>query len=98
MGLFKHLLRGWMGERYSGHHGKHRYGNYGPPPDTGYRPSQMSASTCPQCETRNTPEARFCAQCGIALHATACHACGKDVPPAAKFCPECGQSIRKTSA
>lgn len=26
MSFFKHLLRGWMGGGYAGHHGRRRYG------------------------------------------------------------------------
>jgi hypothetical protein len=29
MSFFKHLLRGWIGGGYAGHHGRRRYGHHG---------------------------------------------------------------------
>lgn len=99
MSFFKHLLRGWMGGGYAGHHGKRRYGHhegYAAGGDA-YESPQARGRICGQCNAGNSQGARFCAQCGAALQGALCAACRKEVPPGAKFCPGCGQSARQTS-
>ncbi len=96
MSFFKHLLRGWMGGGYAGHHGKRRYGHHGGYRDDSddYLPPQARGPVCGQCNAGNSPGARFCAQCGAALQGAPCAACGKEVPPGAQFCPNCGQAAK----
>lgn len=98
MSFFKHLLRGWMGGGYAGHHGKRRHGYHGGFADSGnaYGSPQAQGQCCARCGTNNAAGARFCAQCGSPLQGAPCAACGKDMLPGAKFCPGCGQSVRKT--
>src|SRR5205814_7362535 len=43
---------------------------------------------CPNCQTLNPPNAKFCLECGYRL--LVCPNCGTVNPPAAKFCIECG--------
>ncbi len=43
---------------------------------------------CPQCQTENPPQAKFCLECATPLAQT-CANCGTKLPPAAKFCLEC---------
>lgn len=47
---------------------------------------------CRSCGYDNLAEARFCANCGIAL-GEACRQCGTDLPADARFCPSCGLEI-----
>jgi|GEM_PF-374546 len=47
---------------------------------------------CPQCQTENPANAKFCLNCGDKL-ALACPQCGAQLPPQAKFCMECGAKI-----
>lgn len=49
----------------------------------------MSSVQCPQCESDNPAQARFCMECGTPL-AQRCAACGAECPLRAKFCAECG--------
>lgn len=99
MSFFEHLLRGWMGDKNSGHHGKRRNGHHGgyTESNNAYTPPRMQGPVCGQCNASNSPDARFCAQCGMSLQALPCAACNKNIPAGAKFCPACGQSARKTS-
>src|SRR6266568_1191757 len=46
---------------------------------------------CPNCQTINPPEARFCLECGRRL--VVCPHCGTVNVPAAKFCIECGTAL-----
>ncbi|HZR40627.1 MAG TPA: adenylate/guanylate cyclase domain-containing protein [Ktedonobacteraceae bacterium] len=43
---------------------------------------------CPNCQTINPPNAKFCLECGNRL--VVCPNCGTVNPPGAKFCIECG--------
>src|SRR6266702_8974274 len=46
---------------------------------------------CPNCQTLNPPNAKFCLECGYRL--LVCPNCGTVNPPAAKFCIECGSPL-----
>src|SRR5581483_894853 len=48
---------------------------------------------CPNCQTINPPNAKFCLECGTRL--VVCPNCGTVNPPAAKFCIECGNALQK---
>ncbi len=47
---------------------------------------------CLNCNTANTPDARFCVDCGAAL-ASACPSCATVNPPNARFCTQCGAGL-----
>ncbi len=47
---------------------------------------------CPQCQTDNPANARFCLNCGTKL-GIVCPQCGTQLPARAKFCLECGAKI-----
>lgn len=94
MSFFKHLLRGWKGNGYYGHHGKRRHGHHEDYGDDGYGSPRVRGQVCAQCGAGNAAEARFCAQCGASLQSAPCAACGTEVPAAAKFCPNCGQAAK----
>ena len=47
---------------------------------------------CPQCQTTNSEDRRFCAECGASLAAT-CPACGFTNNPGVKFCGGCGAPL-----
>src|SRR5690348_2617504 len=46
---------------------------------------------CPNCQTLNPPNARFCMECGNRL--VVCSNCGTINLPFAKFCIECGTPL-----
>ena len=46
---------------------------------------------CPNCQTINPPEAKFCLECGRRL--VVCPHCGTVNIPVAKFCIECGTAL-----
>ena len=48
---------------------------------------------CPNCQTVNPPNARFCLECGNRL--VVCAICGTINLPFAKFCIECGTPLRR---
>ncbi|HVB24407.1 MAG TPA: adenylate/guanylate cyclase domain-containing protein [Ktedonobacteraceae bacterium] len=48
---------------------------------------------CPNCQTINPPEAKFCLECGNRL--VVCPNCGTINLPTAKFCIECGTPLRQ---
>ncbi|HET8742041.1 MAG TPA: adenylate/guanylate cyclase domain-containing protein, partial [Gaiella sp.] len=48
--------------------------------------------TCAACGTVNSPDAKFCSECGSALART-CPACGTRAAHDAKFCAECGAQL-----
>src|SRR4029079_19695308 len=48
---------------------------------------------CPTCSTRNSPESRYCSQCGSAL-TMMCSSCGRANDRKARFCSECGNKLR----
>ena len=50
---------------------------------------------CPNCQTVNPPNAKFCLECGNRL--VVCPNCGTVNLPTAKFCIECGTSLTMTS-
>jgi hypothetical protein len=56
--------------------------------------SQAMVASCPQCQSRLTPGAKFCAGCGfaVAVKKAFCSQCGGEMPGSAKFCPGCGAS------
>jgi predicted ATPase/class 3 adenylate cyclase len=47
---------------------------------------------CPNCQTVNPPEAKFCLECGNRL--VVCPSCGTVNVPLAKFCIECGTALK----
>lgn len=47
---------------------------------------------CPNCQTTNPDNARFCMNCGQALAHT-CTNCGTALPAGARFCFNCGQPV-----
>src|SRR6266487_1021926 len=51
----------------------------------------MVIMRCPNCQTINPPEAKFCLECGRRL--VVCPHCGTVNVPAAKFCIECGTAL-----
>jgi predicted ATPase/class 3 adenylate cyclase len=55
----------------------------------------MQAIRCPNCQTINPANAKFCLECGRRL--LVCPNCGTVNPPVAKFCIECGTSLRPKS-
>ena len=48
--------------------------------------------TCPNCQSENPPEHRYCADCGQPLHAV-CAVCDFRNPPRANFCAGCGRPL-----
>lgn len=49
-------------------------------------------SPCPSCGHPNSPDARFCENCGSEL-GTACPNCGTRNAPSARFCRRCGNQL-----
>src|SRR3990172_3287635 len=47
---------------------------------------------CPNCQTENPANAKFCLNCGTAL-ALRCSNCQAELPSGAKFCMNCGQPV-----
>ncbi|MEN6423941.1 MAG: zinc ribbon domain-containing protein [Phycisphaerales bacterium] len=48
---------------------------------------------CHKCNHANTPESKFCSQCGVSLGKTQpCPACNELNDPDAKFCDNCGRA------
>ena len=50
-------------------------------------------NSCPKCNTENTPNARFCCNCGAPLEGAekrVCTSCGTELRPIANFCDQCG--------
>lgn len=47
---------------------------------------------CSNCSFENSPDARFCENCGQPLERT-CPNCGNPVKPGAKFCKNCGYNL-----
>ena len=48
---------------------------------------------CPNCATENSPNAKFCQECGDKL-ARVCTTCGVQAKSDAKFCIDCGASFK----
>lgn len=101
MSIIEKMLRRYLGGM-GGHYGRSRHGKdyYGRDDDDGYRGDYREKSfgrggaglNCPQCRASNSPDARFCAQCGTAL-AVKCSQCGAALPAGAKFCASCGRAV-----
>ena len=51
---------------------------------------------CPNCQTENPANAKFCLNCGHAL-SQRCSNCGAELPPGARFCMSCGQPVAVTT-
>lgn len=47
---------------------------------------------CPNCQTNNPEEARFCSNCGTSLRVI-CPNCSAESPLGAKFCGACGEQL-----
>jgi membrane protease subunit (stomatin/prohibitin family) len=62
------------------------------PPAAAPAPTAEAAATvaCSACGAANSPGAKFCQECGVALGPKKCTNCNVDLAPGAKFCPECG--------
>jgi class 3 adenylate cyclase/tetratricopeptide (TPR) repeat protein len=52
---------------------------------------------CPECQTDNPDDSRFCRECGISLEIT-CPKCSKANLPDSKFCTGCGHDLRTPPA
>lgn len=67
-----------------------------PPPQPAVQPAAPSAAmkTCPRCGVSVPENAKFCSECGAALHPAVCPQCGHAVTPGAKFCIECGTALK----
>lgn len=55
--------------------------------------SQAQVASCPSCQARLEPNARFCASCGQAVKPAAnafCAQCGQQLRAGARFCAGCG--------
>ncbi|HKP23394.1 MAG TPA: zinc ribbon domain-containing protein, partial [Dongiaceae bacterium] len=52
---------------------------------------------CPQCQSENRAERKFCAACGAAL-ARVCAGCGFKNDAADRFCGGCGRSLTDAPA
>ena len=52
---------------------------------------------CPNCQSENPENARFCIECGAAFERR-CLKCGFDNLPQAKFCSQCGSSFTEATA
>ncbi len=52
---------------------------------------------CPECQTENSEDRHFCAQCGAAL-AVVCAACGFHNQAGARFCGGCGAALSSAAA
>ncbi len=51
---------------------------------------------CPNCQTENPPNAKFCIECGHPLPRT-CPNCGAANPANARFCNQCGLPLDRTA-
>ncbi len=60
---------------------------------------EKKSKICPNCKTKNSPDAQFCEKCGQALNSVSdnkqriCPACGAENKSGAKFCEKCGTSL-----
>ncbi len=52
---------------------------------------------CPSCRHANSPEVKFCGECGARL-SRVCPSCAAANLPARKFCGECGTKLGEESA
>ena len=48
---------------------------------------------CSKCQTENSPDSKFCSNCGAEL-AAVCASCGLANKPGDKFCAECGTQLQ----
>ncbi len=90
MGFFKYLFNNFMG----GHHGSNYYGKNSRH-HSGYdnnqylpRPEQQ----CSNCNTMQSSNAKFCANCGVSIVGTTC-VCGTLLTTGSKFCNNCGKPV-----
>src|SRR5262245_46663542 len=56
-----------------------------------------AAMICPNCQTPNAANARFCQNCGQPL-ARVCANCGAINPPDARFCNQCGTPLTEVAS
>ena len=59
--------------------------------------AKQVALRCPQCETSNLPQRKFCGKCGASLWET-CLRCGNLGPAAESYCPICGTNLGEVAA
>lgn len=53
---------------------------------------QPGVIVCPNCQTTNAENARFCKKCGTKLQ-NKCPHCGAQLLPDSRFCMECGKGV-----
>lgn len=74
-----------------------RQGMSGPMPQpfaSGQAPSTQSTGiTCPKCNFKNPPSARFCNNCGTPVGKKVCGKCGAENGPTTNFCGNCGSKL-----
>ncbi|MBN8935696.1 MAG: zinc ribbon domain-containing protein [Rhizobiales bacterium] len=101
--------RRYGGGHGGGHHGGGHGDQYGSAPDRGTLsgnrhspdwnrsapPAQQRILVCPSCRFDNTPDSRFCVNCGqrFGLSEAVCSKCSTSIPANAKFCSACGTAV-----
>jgi hypothetical protein len=60
----------------------------------------ISHIDCPECNTRNSPEAAYCGHCGTRLPGSQvkCNNCGTVVAADKKYCTRCGKPLAESAA
>ena len=61
---------------------------------SGWETKSEVGMRCPNCQTVNPPNAKFCLECGKRM--IVCPNCGTVNLPIAKFCIECGTALQTT--
>jgi len=54
---------------------------------------QNNEIICPECNTKNPDNVKFCNTCGNQLNFE-CENCGSPINPKTRFCAECGKEIK----
>ncbi|MCO6509693.1 MAG: SPFH domain-containing protein [Aridibacter famidurans] len=64
---------------------------------SGQQQGGTQTAACPNCGKPNSPEAKFCAECGgkMEVAKVPCVKCGAELREGAKFCSECGSTQEK---
>lgn len=112
--FFDRLLgRRYGGGHGGGHHGGGHGDWNGPGPDRGAPwgnrqnsdgdqsapPVQQRVLVCPNCRSDNTPDSRFCVNCGQRFGSAeaACSKCNAPIAANSRFCPSCGTAVAETN-